>query len=111
MQINGVELKFNYHEENTNRKMNEALKSMASDAEAASGLPEPEHIRILCSSIKNAFDYIFGSGTGEKVCGKENDMDICTDAITELAEERNRQEDLLREKSTRLAKALNGNAK
>ena len=66
----------------------------------------PEQISILCNSINNAFDYIFGPGTGEKVCGKENVLDVCTDAFSELVEEKNRQDESLKQKTDRLNKAF-----
>ena len=61
MQINGVELEYNYCEVETNRKMHEAidavLKILRKQRES------PEHIAddmcIICTSAKNAFDHIF----------------------------------------------------
>lgn len=109
MQINGVELKFNFLEEDVNRRTVQAFKSVSADAETASGKDMPEQIGSICSSVKNAFDYIFGKGTGEKVCGKENDISVCADAFSELVEEKNRQDESLRAKTERLNRAL-GNA-
>lgn len=106
MQINGVDLKFDFFEENMNKRAVEAFKSVSADAEMASEKEMHEQIGILCNSVKNAFDYIFGPGTGEKVCGKENTLNVCIDAFSELIEEKNRLDKFLKVKTERLKAAI-----
>lgn len=106
MQIKGMELEFNFHEENMNRRTLEAFESVSDDAKKTEGKEASEQIGIICKSIKNAFDYIFGQGTGEKVCGNKNDLTICTDVFSDLVEEKNRQEEELKRKTERLLRAF-----
>ena len=93
MQINGVELEYNYCEVETNRKMHEAIDAVIEDTTKTTG--SPEHIAddmcIICTSAKNAFDHIFGEGTGNKVCGEKNDLTVCVDALAELVDEMKQQ--------------------
>lgn len=107
MQINGVELEFNFLEENMNRRTAEAFNSVSADAgRSVDEKDMSKQIAIICSSVKNAFDYIFGQGIGEKVCGKENDIIVCTDAFAELVEEKGRQDEMLKVKTERLNRAF-----
>ena len=91
MQINGVELEYNYSEEKTNRATMEVVLYMAEKGNESVGKPLPDSIGILSAGIKHCFDLIFGEGTGERVCGKENDLLVCVNAYNELIEEKQRQ--------------------
>lgn len=108
MVINGVEVSFNIAEEQSNKRVMKALQSISKDSEEAGGKEMDDQIHIVCSSVKNAFDYIFGSGTGEKICGKENDLNVCANAFAELIEEKNRQDEILKQATLRLMTAVGG---
>lgn len=108
MTINGVEVSFNIAEEVSNKRVMKALKSVSKDSEASEGKEGAEQIRIMCTSVKNAFDYVFGAGTGEKICGKENDLNACANAFADLLEEKNRQDEILKQTRMRLMAAIDG---
>lgn len=93
MTINGVELEFNCFEEESNKKVERALKHVVdTSAESRNKKRTYEEISTVCKGVKEAFDIIFGQGTGEKVCGKENDLIKCVNAFAELIDEKNNQE-------------------
>ena len=102
MQINGVELEYNYSEEKTNRATMEAVLYMAEKGNESVGKPLPDNIGILSAGIKHCFDLIFGEGTGERVCGKENDLLVCVNAYSELIKEKKRQEEIMLESARKL---------
>lgn len=98
MQINGVELEFNYMEEETNKRTIKAMEKVKETAEQANEEKKlPKKISIMCEGIKEAFDLIFGSGTGDSVCGKKNDLQKCSDAYKELLYDVRRQDRNLNE--------------
>lgn len=108
MTINGVEVSFNIAEEVSNKRVMKVLESVSKDSEASKGKEGAEQIRIMCTSVKNAFDYLFGNGTGEKICGKENDLNVCANAFADLIEEKNRQDEVLKHTTLRLMTAIGG---
>lgn len=108
MQINGVELEYNYSEEKTNRATMEAVLYMAEKGNESAGKPLPDSIGILSAGIKYCFDLIFGKGTGERVCGKENDLLVCVNAYSELIKEKQRQEEIMLESARKLQELLGG---
>lgn len=108
MHINGVELEYNYSEEKTNRATMEAVLYMAEKGNESAGKPLPDSIGILSAGIKYCFDLIFGKGTGERVCGKENDLLVCVNAYSELIKEKQRQEEIMLESARKLQELLGG---
>lgn len=102
MEINGLTLNLNVFEANQAQKLIDSYESVANEAERAQGKSLPEQINIQCEAIKAAFDYIFGEGVGTAVCGYENDLMKCVDAYTRLCEEKDRQEQMMNEKTNRL---------
>lgn len=100
--INGITLNLNVFEANQARKLVESYENVAKEAEQAQGKSMPEQIDIQCEAVKAAFDNIFGEGTGTAICGCENDLMKCIDAYTVLCEEKNRQEQMLDEKTNYL---------
>lgn len=92
MQINGVELEFNYMEEETNKRTTKAMKMVIDEAKRADQEKRlSEKIAIMCGSIKEAFDFIFEPGIGDSVCGEKNDLQKCSDAYKELMYDMRRQ--------------------
>ncbi len=94
MVINGVELKFalyNADGEETRKKYFDELKKMESVKAACPDGTEKEKTVYLCGRIREFFDQIFGQGTGEKVCGKENDLLLHLDAYDQIVSEQIRQ--------------------
>lgn len=110
MILNGIEVSFNIAEENSNKRVMEALESVSKDAENAAGKESYAQIHDVCTSIKNAFDYIFGPGSGERICGKENDYNVCAIAFAEVIEEKNRQDEIMKQTISRLNKAVGSNS-
>lgn len=96
MIINGVELKFalyNADEEETKKKYFDELNQMQTILASLPDGTEQEKNAYLCGKIKKFFDNIFGEGTGEKVCGKENDLLAHVDAYDQIVSEQLRQND------------------
>ena len=100
MIINGVELKFalyNADEEDTKKKYFDELNKMQTVLTSLPDGPEQEKNAYLCGKIKEFFDNIFGEGTGENVCGKENDLLAHVDAYDQIVSEQMRQNKKCRE--------------
>lgn len=100
--INGALLNLNVFEANQAQRLVESYKYVAEEAEKAQGKSLPEQINIQCEAVKVAFDSVFGEGAGTAVCGYENDLMKCVDAYTRLCEEKDRQEQMMNEKTNRL---------
>lgn len=95
MIVHGVTLEFSlYNSKNIQMKKRyyEELKKMRSiKQDLPKDKTEQEHIEYLCRRIKGLFDAVFGSGTGVKVCGEEDDLLYCMDAYEKLISEQVRQ--------------------
>lgn len=94
MVINGVELKFalyNADEEDTKKKYFDELNKMQIILASLPEGTEQEKNAYLCGKIKQFFDNVFGKGTGDKVCGKENDLLVHVDAYDQIVSEQMRQ--------------------
>lgn len=72
MQINGVELEYNYCEVETNRKMHEAIDAVIEDTTKTTGSPEhiADDMYIICTSAKNAFVIFLGKALGIRCAAK-----------------------------------------
>ena len=107
MKINGVELEFNCFEEQTNKRTGKALKHVVAAAKEAEAYKKAyEKIAVICNGVKEAFDLIFGAGTGDNVCGEENDLLKCTNAFTELINEQKNQELEMAQSTKRLTSII-----
>ncbi|HJD35639.1 MAG TPA: hypothetical protein IAA00_01670 [Candidatus Blautia ornithocaccae] len=96
MIINGVELEFNLYDVDKAGMRNryfEELKKMQAIKQDMVKEPEQERERYLCKRIKSMFDNVFGSGTGEKVCGTRDDLLESMDAYEQLLNEQIRQDE------------------
>lgn len=94
MVINGVELKFalyNADEEDTKKKYFDELNKMQIILASLPEGTEQKKNAYLCGKIKQFFDNVFGKGTGDKVCGKENDLLVHVDAYDQIVSEQMRQ--------------------
>ena len=92
MYVNFDELNFDATDADTLKKYLDATKAVSARANANNAEKElPEQYRGLCKSVKTCFDDIFGAGAGEKICGNQNSLKICTNAFRELVEEYKRQ--------------------
>ena len=85
MKINGVELIFDATDADTLDKYLTAVDecSKANAAVKPAGGSQKEIVRMyreICGTIKKAFDDIFGQGTGEAVCGKNDSLKACSEA-------------------------------
>lgn len=107
--INGALLNLNVFESNQTQRLMEGYRYVAEEAEKALGKSLPEQINIQCEAVKLTFDNIFGEGAGTAVCGYENDLMKCIDALTGLCEEKERQEQIMEEKTNRLLSMLKDN--
>lgn len=68
------------------RKYEDAMAKIAEEAEKAEQAERgSDGIRIQCNAIENAFDTIFGKGTGHKVLGKDPNLMTCLDGLIELS--------------------------
>lgn len=92
MYINFEELNFDATDADTLKRYLGAMKVVSERANSMDAESElPEQYRSLCESVKTCFDDIFGTGTGEKICGANNSLRACTNAFRELVEEYNHQ--------------------
>lgn len=92
MQINGVELEFDYTEEQTNKRLEKGMRKVAEETKNADQEKKlSKQTVIVCSAVKSFFDFMFGSGVGEAVCGKENSLRKCIIAYRELINEISKQ--------------------
>ncbi len=108
MKINGVELIFDATDADTLDKYLTAVDecSKANAAIKPAGGNQEETIRMyreICGTIKKVFDDIFGEGTGEKVCGKNDSVKTCSEAYISLMEEYNRQHEEQQKRNAVLA--------
>ena len=96
MVIHGVILDFSlYNSKNIQMRERyfEELKKMRSiKQDMQENKTEKENTEYLCKRIKKMFDSVFGSGTGVKVCGEEDDLLVCMDAYERLVNEQMRQQ-------------------
>lgn len=92
MYVNFEELDFDATDADTLKKYLGAMKVVSERANSMDAESElPEQYRSLCESVKTCFDDIFGTGTGEKICGTNNSLKVCTNAFRELVDEYNHQ--------------------
>lgn len=107
MKINDLELEFDYLEEQTNMRVMQALNRISDESEKAAHEEETYlQIAAMCTAIKTGFDYIFGEGVGNQLCGEGNNLDTCLDAFTEFIMEKNRQDAQLKMKASRMLQAI-----
>ena len=113
MIINGVELEFNLYDlENPELKerYGAELEKMKHVAEELPEGTELEQNRFLCGRVKQMFDSVFGEGTGNRVCGKGNDLLACMTVYEQLVTEQTRQDNQYNEIMGRLEMLSKGNA-
>lgn len=92
MYVNFEELNFDATDADTLKRYLGAMKVVSERANSMDAESElPEQYRSLCESVKTCFDDIFGTGTGEKICGANNSLKVCTNAFKELVDEYNHQ--------------------
>lgn len=92
MYVNFEELNFDATDADTLKKYLDAMINVSEKAENLDkDAPQPKQYHYLCKSVKSCFDEIFGAGTGEKICGANDSLRVCTNAYRELVEEYNRQ--------------------
>lgn len=113
MIINGVELEFNLYDlENPELKerYGAELEKMKHVAEELPEGTELEQNRFLCGRVKQMFDSVFGEGTGNRVCGKGNDLLACMTVYEQLVTEQIRQDNQYNDIMGRLEMLSKGNA-
>lgn len=113
MIINGVELEFNLYDlENPELKerYGAELEKMKHVAEELPEGTELEQNRFLCGRVKQMLDSVFGEGTGNRVCGKGNDLLACMTVYEQLVTEQIRQDNQYNEIMGRLEMLSKGNA-
>ena len=92
MQVNFDTLNFDATDADTLQKYLDAMQIVSEKANRLDkDAPQPKQYRYLCKTVKACFDDIFGAGMGEKICGSNDSLRTCTDAIRELIEEYDRQ--------------------
>lgn len=113
MIINGVDLEFNLYDlENSElrERYGAELEKMKHIAEELPEGTELEQNRFLCGRVKQMFDSVFGEGTGDRVCGKGNDLLACMTVYEQLVTEQIRQDNQYNEIIGRLEMLSKGNA-
>ena len=61
-----------------------------------------EQNKFLCGRVKQMFDAVFGKGTGDRVCGRGNDLLTCMVVYEQLITEQIRQDNQYNEIMGRL---------
>ena len=90
MIINGIELEFNLYDlENPELKERygaelEKMKHVSEELPEGTAL---EQNKFLCGRVKQMFDAVFGKGTGDRVCGRGNDLLTCMVVYEQLITE------------------------
>lgn len=105
MIINGIELEFNLYDlENPElrERYGAELEKMKHVSEELPEGTELEQNKFLCGRAKQMFDVVFGEGTGERVCGKGNDLLTCMAVYEQLITEQIRQDEQYNEVMGRL---------
>lgn len=95
MIINGVEIQcfdtadavVMEHYESVINKVTETIKSIDSK------ITKSQYIRILCQTIFEAFNELFGEGTDRKIFGDSVNMNICLNAYYDLIDGVNKSYD------------------
>lgn len=105
MIINGIELEFNLYDlENPELKERygaelEKMKHVSEELPEGTAL---EQNKFLCGRVKQMFDAVFGNGTGDRVCGRGNDLLTCMAVYERLITEQIRQDNQYNEIMGRL---------
>ncbi len=105
MIINGIELEFNLYDlENPELKERygaelEKMKHVSEELPEGTAL---EQNKFLCGRVKQMFDAVFGKGTGDRVCGRGNDLLTCMAVYEQLITEQIRQDNQYNEIMGRL---------
>lgn len=105
MIINGVELEFNLYDlekPELKERYGAELEKMKHVSEELPEGTELEQNRFLCVRVKQMFDAVFGKGTGDRVCGRGNDLLTCMTVYEQLITEQIRQGEQYNEVMERL---------
>lgn len=93
IKINGVELDFqmadaDFYERYMERarEMDDVMKLAVKEEQRADYKSAVELMKKKCKTVKDFLDHLFGDGTGEQVCGKNDNVEICLDAYLAIIE-------------------------
>ena len=114
MIINDVMLDFHMYDEDKadiRERYFEELKKMENVIKEVPDGTAKERNKYLCDRIKGFFDSVFGEGTGDAVCGADNDRLAHLDAYEQLVSEQVRQQERYAEIMNRLKGMLGAASK
>lgn len=114
MIINGVELEdLNGLDYETAQKVEKELEKTQGLGDKVSGLNNPQGIKIICDTVNEIFDNIFGEGTSKKVFKGKRDLLMTMESFEELCvkykESQNAMHDMLKKYSPNRAAKRNKN--
>ena len=110
LEINRIQLEFNLFDADMNAAYEEAYENAGKELEKAKEETRAsEQLRIMCIAIKECFDFIFGAGTGDEVCGNNLVFLKCIDAYEAMTDEAIRQRKVLDEKAQKITTKYQGN--
>ena len=94
-------------------KYEDALQNVGKEfARAEQAERGSEGLKIQCNAVIHAFDELFGTGSAQKVLGKETNLLVCLDAFTELCGVyRNQINPLVAEKAKKAREMMPGAGK
>ena len=112
MIINGVELgDLNGLDYETAQKVERELEKTQGLGDKVSKLKNSEGIKVICDTVNEIFDNIFGEGTSEKVFSGKKDLLVSMKAFEELcvkySESQNAMNDMLKKYSPNRAARRN----
>lgn len=95
MLIHGVELNFDLYDSRNIKLRKRYFQELKKIQGIAKAMPknadEKTQTEYLCGRIKKMFDKVFSPGTGDAVCGEENNLLRCMQAYERLVADQIRQ--------------------
>jgi len=86
--VNDMDLDFDIFDAETVKLYEEAygvINETFSQIESSKKLSEL--YAVACPAVKRVFDDIFGPGTGDQVCGEQDNFKVCVEAFEALTDE------------------------
>lgn len=92
MKINGVELEdIDIYDLEVAENYEKAMEELYKVRELASEMKDSEGIRVLCTSVFNVFNTMFGEGTDKKIFGNRVNLMTCLKSLEEFQLQMNEQ--------------------
>lgn len=91
IEVNGVQLDFNMMDADFFERyielaseMDRVMELELTDEEKKNPKNVSALFRKRCKAVKQFLDELFGKGTGERVCGEKDNLEVCLDAYMDI---------------------------